>query len=104
MTRMPDLTPNSRFALTLGTALAVAGSLLYAGWFANGLLRDIKDELAAVRSELKHAASDRWTGRDMRDYASTSKDLNSAIARTDGRTGLFVPDVRAIQRANRDQP
>lgn len=95
-----QLSPNSRFALTLGGAVAAAGSLLYAGWFANGLLRDIKDELAGIRTELRDVSQDRWTGRDMRDYSTELKDLNSAVARGNGQTGIVVPDVRRIQRGN----
>jgi hypothetical protein len=97
-----QLSPNSRFALTLGGAVSLAGMLLYAGWFANGLLRDIKDELSALRSDVKSAAADRWTGRDMRDYTLELERLNTSVARTDSRTGLNVPDVRRIQRSNRE--
>jgi hypothetical protein len=98
-----QLSPNSRFALTLGGAVAVAGSLLYAGWFANGLLRDIKDELGALRRDMRAVSSDRWTGRDMRDYSAELKDLNTAVSRTDGKVGLLVPDVRHIIRANQSE-
>lgn len=97
---MTNLSQNSKFSVTLGAIIAVAGSLLYAGWFASGLLRDIKDEVVAARAEVKAAAADRWTGRDMRDYAAESKDLNNQVQRTDGKSGLYVPDVRRIQRMN----
>lgn len=100
---MSNLTPNSRFALTIGGAVAVAGSLLYAGWFANGLLRDIKDEIGALRSDIRMVAQDRWTERDMRDYSTELKDINAGVTRAAGQTGLLVPDVHRIRRSNRGE-
>ncbi len=92
-------------SIALGGAVTVAGALLYAGWFANGLLRDIKDELGALRSDVKAASADRWTGRDMRDYTADLDKLNAGVARIDSKTGLIVPDVRRIQRSNQaEQP
>lgn len=88
-----QLTPNSRFALSIASAMAVSGSLLYAGWFTNGMLRDIRDDIGALRSELRIAASDRWTGRDMRDYTAELIQLNSSA--------IKVPDVIKIQQDNR---
>lgn len=100
---MAELTPNSRFALTVGSAAAVCGGLLYAGWFGANMLRDIKDDVAALRSDIRAASTDRWTGRDMRDFSAEAIDLNRNLQRHAGDTGLRLPDVRQIQQANRLQ-
>ncbi len=97
---MSQITPNSKVALTLGGITAVSGALLYAGWFGANMLRDIKDEVAGLRADIRSASTDRWTGRDMRDFASDARELNTAIQRSDGKTGLILPDVLRIQRAN----
>lgn len=94
------ITRNSKVALTLGTAAAVCGALLYAGWVANDLLRDIKDEIRSLRTDVRAVAHDRWTGRDMRDYSAELKDLNTVVTRAAGQSGLLVPDARRIQRSN----
>lgn len=94
------ITKNSKVALTIGTALTLCGSLLYAGWVANDLLRDIKDEIKSLRADVRTVSVDRWTGRDMRDYSAELKDLNTSIARAAGQAGLLVPDVRQIQKNN----
>ena len=98
---MTQLTPNSRVALTVGSAVGVCGALLYAGWFSANMLRDIKDEVSGLRSDIKAASSDRWTGRDMRDWGTEAERLNTAVTRSEGKLGLILPDARNIQRANR---
>jgi hypothetical protein len=94
------ITKNSKVALTLGSVFGLSGALLYAGWMANDLLRDIKDELRALRTDVRAVSQDRWTGRDMRDYGVELKDLNATVSRAAGQSGLVIPDVRRIQRGN----
>jgi len=97
---MSQITPNSKVVLTLTGILTVGGALLYAGWFANGLLHDIKDELSNIRADIKAVSSDRWTGRDMRDWGVETERLNARVVRGDTETGLILPDVERIQRRN----
>ncbi len=101
---MSQITSNSKYAITLGSAVAVCGALLYGGWCAANMLRDIKDEVSGLRSDIRSAATDRWTGRDMRDFADETKENNAAIQRGDGRSGLILPDPRRIMKANRETP
>jgi hypothetical protein len=95
---MTQLTPNTKVALTLGGSLAAAGSLLWTGWTAAQLAGEVRTELKAIRAELRAG----WTSRDMRDYSVDLERLNTTVARTDGRTGLHVPDARGIQARNRE--
>ena len=97
---MTPITPATRLALTLGTASALCGTLLYVGWFGANLLHDIKDEVAGLRSDIRLAATDRWTGRDMRDYVIEVRELNGQVVRTDGKRGLILPDIIRIQSNN----
>ncbi len=95
---MSHLTPNSKLTLALGSAAAVAGSLILAGWTAASLLGDIRTELAAIRFELRSG----WSSRDMHDFSTDLERLNTSVSRTDGKVGLIVPDARRIQRTNRE--
>jgi hypothetical protein len=97
------ITKNSKVALTLGSTAAVAGTLLWAGWIANDLLRDIKEEISGLRNDVRAVSADRWTGRDMRDWGTDLKDLNTNVSRRDEKSGLLIPDVRKIQRSNHSE-
>lgn len=95
---MSQLTPNSKVALTVGSAITVGGFLLWLGWTAAQLAGDVRSELQGIRAELRAG----WTSRDMRDYSSELERLNAAVSRTDGRSGIMVPDARGIQVRNRE--
>lgn len=89
----PPLTPNSRLALRLGTAVTIAGAFLFAGWSSANILRDIRDELAGLRKDVRAVSIQQWTVRDMRDYGNETEKLN---------TGITMPDARRIHRNNQN--
>lgn len=88
---MPPISPTSKFSIQLGGAVFVAGWLFFAGWYGANLLRDIREEISALRGDVRAVSTDRWTGRDMRDFATSAERLNPT---------LHLPDPRRIQREN----
>jgi hypothetical protein len=80
------ITPNSKVALTLGTAVIFAGSLIGFTWRVANTLSDIRQELSAMRRDVSDARRDQWTIRDQERWAFE-------LERTNRNLPLFVPKV-----------
>jgi hypothetical protein len=93
---MSQLSPNSRFNMTLAVACVIAGALFGAGWRLANSYRDFAAELAALRGDVRAC----WTVRDMRDYITETEKLNRHLMRTDGMLGAVLPNAIEIHAKN----
>lgn len=76
--------------IPLGATLAIVGAITTATWVLSGRLHQ-------VETALRDAGRDRWTLTDQRDYANQMAAHNQAVARSDGKTGLLIPDPVEIR-------
>lgn len=82
---MSQITTNSRLSLNLTVVVICVAALVGTGWRAANLLRDIKDEIGGLRSEVKAVSADRWTLQDQERWASRLERLNRT-------SNLVVPE------------
>lgn len=82
---MSQLNANSRLSLNLTVVVVCVGALVATGWRAANLLRDIKDEIGGLRSEVTKVSTDRWTLQDQERWASRLERLNRS-------SNLVIPE------------
>lgn len=88
---LPPNTLNERTWIPLGAAGVIVVFIVGATW-------KISDELHKMQETVREVTSYRWTVIDQRDYADQMRQLNSTVQRTDGKSGLLVPDPVEIRR------
>lgn len=82
---VPELSKSSRFTITIGTAILLAGAIwALATWFLN-LTRALEDNTRAV----KELSSSVWTIQDTIDYAYLFGKTNPTV---------IVPDAKQVVR------
>lgn len=82
---MSQITANTRLSLNLVVVVICVGALVGTGWRAANILRDINDQIAGLRNEVKSVSADRWTLQDQKAWAYSLERTNRAL-------GLAVPE------------
>jgi hypothetical protein len=90
---MPDISPRTRFSLTLAAGLGLGLGLLKIGWTGAMFLRDIRDEIGSLRGEVKALTDDRWTLSDMERWAAKLERANRQTV-----PPLVVPEAGSARK------
>lgn len=88
---LPPNVINERTWIPLGAAGVIVAFIVGATW-------KISDELHKIQETVRDVSSYRWTMLDQRDYVEQMRQLNAAVSRSDGKSGLLIPDPMEIRR------
>jgi hypothetical protein len=80
------ITPDTTLQLTLAVAVPFAGAIIVATWRAANYLRDMRDEVKAIRAQMAGV----WTVNDMERWANR-------LERENRKHPLAVPDPLEIR-------
>ena len=80
-----EITPRTRFAITISAALLIASALVTATWTVSTTLHGIQRELEQINRQIGQATSERWTAQDQQRWAILLERDNRSL-------GLIVPD------------
>jgi hypothetical protein len=86
-----SINPNSRLTVTIAGAVVIGGALIHFGWRANDFLREIRDEVADMRREVRSMSVEQWTVSDQNRWSYQLEKLNRE-------RGLVVPEATGRAR------
>jgi hypothetical protein len=86
-----SITPNTKVTLAVGTVVVCVVAIVGASWRIANYVRDMKDELSAIRRDVAVVAADRWTVGDMERWSYRLERENR------DRINLTVPEVRPVR-------
>jgi hypothetical protein len=78
-----SITPNSKFTLTLAAAAALLIAIIGSTWRATNFLRDMRDDVSAIRRDI-------WTADDQIEFVWQMQEKNRD-------KGVVVPTVRDVR-------
>jgi hypothetical protein len=81
-------------AVRIGIGLAM--TILSCTWILRGKMDAFQANLDAHFTQIDEIAKDRWGARDQRQWGFQMDVENRALVRSDGKTGLVIPDVDRI--------
>lgn len=90
-----SISQNTKFSLTIGGVFTAVVVLVGVGWRAANIIRDVGDEVKALRNDVKGVSADRWSASDMERWAYRLDLANRERS-------IIVPDPRTI-RADRER-
>lgn len=85
-----SISQNTKVSLTVGGVITAVVVLVGVGWRAANIIRDVGDEVKALRNDVKGVNVDRWSASDMERWAYRLDIANRE-------RNIIVPDPRGVK-------
>jgi hypothetical protein len=85
-----SVSENTKVNAKIGSVIIAVFALLGVGWRAANAIRDVTDEVKALRNDVRAIHNDRWSFSDMERWSFR-------LERENRERGLVVPDPREIR-------
>lgn len=83
-----SLSASTRFTGTVASIMSGAALITGGTWYAANAIRDITDEVKALRREVRASNAEHWTITDMKDWSRQLERINQT-------RGLILPEISA---------
>lgn len=90
------LVPETPLQITVAVGIAVIGATATISWVCANGLRDIKEELSGLRSDVSHIRYEAWTYQNQKDWVY-------ALDKANKFSNIQVPDIgdiRSVKKTN----